>query len=86
MPSGTQDGSELYYHQGTALMAVRVRLSPEFAVDAPQRLFEAPVAVDATGHAAYDVAPDGRFLMIQLKPSHRISVVVNWSESINKKE
>ena len=54
------------YHEGTALLAVPIRTTPTFTAGAPVRLFDVPVVVDGTGHAAYDVAPDGRFLMIQV--------------------
>ena len=85
-PVWARDGSELFYHEGTALMAVPVRTAPTFSVGAPTRLFDAPVVVDGTGHAAYDVAPDGRrFLMILPRPANRISVVIGFDEELKAK-
>jgi Tol biopolymer transport system component len=84
-PVWARDGSELFYQEGTALMAVPVRTAPTFAIGTPTRLFDAPVTVDGTGHPAYDVAPDGqRFLMIQNTPVNQVKVVLNWVEALKK--
>ena len=83
-PVWARNGSELFYHEGTALMAVPVRTTPTFSAGTPVRLFDVPVVVDGTGHAAYDVAPDGRFLMIRITPETRIKVVLNWLAELHK--
>jgi hypothetical protein len=51
---------------------------------ASRRLFERPFDVDLGSHLAnYDVAPDGRFLMLQpAEPSRAIRVVLGWSAEL----
>ena len=84
-PVWARDGSEVFYHEGTALMAAPVLRSPTFDAGTPVRLFDVPVLVDGTGHAAYDIAADGRFLMIQLTSSPTLRVVVNWLDALRAK-
>jgi serine/threonine-protein kinase len=84
-PVWAPDGSELFYRQGTAVMAVPVETEPELAVGAPMQLFDGPYLVDGTGHASYDISPDGeRFLMIAQGAANRLEVVLNWSEELKR--
>ena len=87
-PVWSPDGSELFYLQGTQLMAVPVRTDAGFTYGAPEMLFDAPYYFGAPGRN-YDVAPDGRFLMIQPEegadggePSPEITVVLNWHQEL----
>ena len=63
------------------MMAVRVRTSPTFSASPPVELFHGPFRRDELGDQSYDVAPDGRFLMMRTSGSSgrvRIRVVKNW--------
>ena len=87
-PGWAPDGSELFYLQGTQLMAVPVQTDDGFTYGAAKMLFEAPYYFAAPGRN-YDVAPDGRFLMDQAEegadggePSPEITVVLNWIEEL----
>jgi serine/threonine-protein kinase len=76
----SRDGRELFYRSGPRLFAVRVDTSNGFTAGKPTVLFERQYVSD------YDVAPDGRFLMIkrgddeQAQP--RLHVVVNWVDEL----
>jgi eukaryotic-like serine/threonine-protein kinase len=90
-PVWNPNGRELFYRNGSKMMAVEITTQPGFSAGKPRILFEgryepAPVPV-----ANYDVSPDGqRFLM--LKPSYQaeaaptqINVVLNWFEELKQK-
>ena len=88
--SGSRDGRELFFRNGiaSAIMKVDVlRTEPELELGTPQVLFEdremfAPIHYRRN----YDVAPDGRFLMLvpdrQEKPT--IHVVLNWLQELER--
>ncbi len=76
MPRWRRDGKEIYYTEGRKLMAVPMN---GFKPGAPVTLFEKR----GVGPLQYDVAPDGRFLILE-KPAGEaplaIHVVHNWFE------
>ena len=72
--------SEIVYSTGSKLMSVRVQTSPSFSVSTPVLLFE-------RNFASFDVARDGRILLVETLESAvagRLNVVVNWFEEIRK--
>ena len=81
-PLWSSDGAELFYRQGQAMMTVAVDGSgAAFRAGQPERLFEGRYLDDQTRN--YDVAPDGRFLMIkQADTLRQIHVVVDWLEDL----
>ena len=88
-PVWARSGRELYYLEGTQLMAVEVPSGESFAFSAPTRLF-AFGYVRSPQPPSYDVAADGRFLV--LKPvggkteaaPPQIVVVLNWHEELKR--
>ena len=88
-PAWSRNGRELFFHQGTALKAVSVD-----PVDRTFRWGPATTVLDGPyfygnldGPRTYDVAPDGRFLL--LKPtgdSAQVSFVLiqNWDEELER--
>jgi len=84
LPLWARDGRELYYRAAGWMMGVRVETRPEFSVGRPQRLFKWPNAFDVLRTSQYDVAADGRFLMIQGEPQSisQVNVVLNWFEEL----
>jgi hypothetical protein len=81
LPVWSKDGTELFYTSGDRLMAAEVAPAPPFSAKTPRVLFESD-AFDFSGQApAYDVARDGRFVML-----HRgtaavpapVTVILNW--------
>ena len=85
-PVWSSDG-RLCYRNGPSVMAVAIDLAGRKRVGAPQRIADGPFQPGAiTGLPNYDVAPDGRLLMIaqtaaQAQPD-RLSVTVNWFEDL----
>jgi WD40 repeat protein len=74
-PIWSADGKELFFRQGSKVMAASIVLKPEIDVSTPVELFDGPYTVDLSGHQRYDVAPDGRFLMVENSEDFRIVVV-----------
>jgi serine/threonine protein kinase len=74
-PLWSQDGREIYYHSGDAIMAVPVRTVPTFSLETPRVLFRGfygfPQAtllgqMNVLSMKSWDITPDGkRFLMIR---------------------
>jgi serine/threonine-protein kinase len=89
-PVWSRDGRELFYRQGAAMMAVTMDTAgEELSFGASGELFNEPyLSSPAPTARTYDVAPDGRFLMIQLDGSSdgsaSIVVVQNWTEELKR--
>ena len=91
-PVWAPDGRELFFRGSVArdMMVVAVETEPTFNPGNPERLFAAPYLTNQFGrNRPWDVAPDGRFLMIrrsatgqepQLAP--QIVVVENWFQEL----
>ncbi|MGH9256885.1 MAG: hypothetical protein ACRD3C_20170, partial [Vicinamibacterales bacterium] len=87
-PAWSRDGRELFYVSGDRMMAVDIRTTPTLAAGTPRLLFEGRYVRSPNNVAAYDVAADGRFLMVQPlhpdPPTNRIQVVLNWFEELRR--
>jgi eukaryotic-like serine/threonine-protein kinase len=92
-PRWSGDGAELYYLQGDAVMAVAVEAAGELSFSAPEKLFSGPYVMNqGPVFQSYDVARDGRFLMIELPggaaanaASQGIVVVQNWTQELERR-
>jgi serine/threonine-protein kinase len=88
-PHWSSDGRELFYLEGIAMMAVSVTTADEFSFELPVQLFVAATQRILTGSqmSSYDVARDGRFLMIEPLDATGASIVVvqNWFEELKKR-
>ncbi len=65
-------------------MAARVSVAPEIEASRPELLFDGPYTVDLSGHQRYDVAPDGRFLMVENSEDFRVVVVEGFFEELKR--
>ena len=89
-PLWSRDGRELFYLEGRTLMSVRVDADEAgFAFSPASKLFAMPYVIADAYAGTYDVAADGRFLIIQpstpLSPSSDgIVVVLNWDEELKR--
>ena len=86
-PIWAADGNELYYLAGNKMMAARVSTAePELRFEAPRMLFEGGFRYDTNDLVLryYDVAPDGRFVMVEPTEANSASVVVtqHWADEI----
>ena len=80
----SHDGTELYFRRGTGIFAVQVFQESAFRVSPPHELFHGPYPPDQWGDQSYDVAPDGRFLMLRStdESQMKVFVVLNWIDEI----
>jgi WD40 repeat protein len=90
-PKWRHDGRELYYlGLDGKLMSVAIG-GPPFTAGRPVELFQTPLTVNRaqpTRDRRYDVAPDGRFLMVipgAAAPPAPYSVIVNWTTGLDQK-
>ena len=86
------DGRELFFRRGIAgeMLVVAVDTEPVFAWGNPEVLFAAPYRSGTAGrNRPWDVAADGRFLMIkeggpEAGGPSQINVVLNWHEELKR--
>jgi len=83
------DDTELYWVGNDRMMAAKIQNMPDVKIGAPEALFESPWPSVPQCWVAFDVAPDGRFIMIEPaeweKSPREIDVVVNWDEELRAK-
>ncbi len=83
----SRDGTELFYVQdGRRMMAVKVTTEPTFSAERPEMLFEGNFYLHPPGDQSYDVAADGRFLMLQRSSGGaELGVVLNFFEELKER-
>ena len=86
-PTWSRDGKELFFRSGSRVMAVPVAAGSTWQARPPVELFHGPFAADIWGDQSWDVAPDGRFLMLQYTGDSRlrIRVIENWTTELHQK-
>jgi hypothetical protein len=89
-PQWARDGSELYFLEGLRrMMVVGIKPGTAFNFTPPRALFDLPFpTTSGFPNLSYDVAADGRFVMIRPAPPPStptpITIVLNWaSELVN---
>ena len=92
-PRWSANGRELFYLSGSSMYAVAVKTgAAEFSFDTPVLLFSGSFFGEPRAEVrSYDVAPDGRFLMIQREDAvgandtpASIVIVQNWFEELKR--
>jgi len=87
-PAWSRNGRELFYLNGSTLVAVPIqpgRTPAVLEVGDPIALFDGPFDMGANN---FDVFPDGTFVMVEADPSARhaqIDVVLNWQEELKQR-
>jgi Tol biopolymer transport system component len=83
-PVWARNGKELYYLEGRNMMSVAVEAGAAFNFKPAVRLFESTYTRDQQP-PSYDVAADGRFVMIKPDSSGKIpiTVILNWQERLS---
>ena len=88
-PRWSRDGKELFFvsHQTIDLVSVSVTLGGQFAHQPPRPLFPVNAYVREGNSRTYDVAPDGRFVMLRGGPSTTGAPVLveNWLPELRRK-
>jgi Tol biopolymer transport system component len=82
-------GRELFYRNGSKMMAVDVTTQGTFSAGKTKMLFEGPYVPTPRSFPDYDVSPDGQRCLM-LKPTEQaaptqINVVLNWFEELKLK-
>jgi eukaryotic-like serine/threonine-protein kinase len=79
-PAWGSGGRELFYRQGTTMMAVTIDATGQVQ-SGPRVLFDADFVRGTLDTANYDVLPDGRFVMVQRSSQSSeptLHVLMNW--------
>jgi hypothetical protein len=79
-PVWAKNGRELYYREQSRMMAVAVNVGAQFDFKPAALLFESRY-VHSPQPPTYDVAADGRFVMIKLADPgvSPFNIVLNWT-------
>ena len=87
-PVWSRDGHKIFFRSEGEIQAITFQPTSPPSVSKAQSLFTDTFDnPQANGHTAYDVFPDGRFLMIQQTSktdTAEIVVVVNWTEELKR--
>jgi hypothetical protein len=83
-PVWSSGGRELFFCRGGKMLAATLAFTPTLLASKPVELFDGPYTLDLMGHQRYDVAPDGKFLMVENSDDFRIVLVQNWAEELNR--
>jgi len=84
-PRWSRDGKAIFFRNGNQVWQAVVHTQPAFSHEKPVLLFEGRYRfLGAVG--GYDVARDGRFLMVknELDIPPTLTVVLNWTEEIRR--
>ena len=93
-PLWSPDGSELFYRNDDATIAVPVEAGPSLKLGNPEVLFRQAYISTwrfATLYTPWDISPnDKRFLMIKPEfpegdDAYKINIVLNWFEELKQK-
>jgi hypothetical protein len=86
-PAWSHDGRELYFRIGGRMFVATVTPGAAWSASPPAVLFRGPFVSDLGGDQSYDVAPDGRFLMMRAAGGARpqILVVEHWAAELERK-
>jgi hypothetical protein len=86
-PVWSRTGHELFYLEGHRVMAVAVSTGSSFGFKPPTWLFDSRYRIFGQPWS-YDIAADGRFLMIkpttEAQPSPQVVAVLNWHEELKR--
>ena len=87
-PKWSRDGRELVYRSFGQVLAVPIDTTRGMPTGKPRMLFDASAYVPGAGNPGgfdYDLAPDGRFLMVKRSTEEQLSsvhVVLNWVDEL----
>ncbi len=84
-PIWRPDGKEVFYLNGTQVMAVDIDTSKGFQAGTPRRMFTAP---PGALNVSWDLSPDGKRFLFIAPPNTGLvipfTVIVNWAAGLKK--
>ena len=81
----SRDGRELYFRRGHGLYSVSLSAGSDWAASPPRLVLNQPFDRNTyRERAAYDVGPDGRFLVVTGTWNTEFKVVFNWFEELQR--
>jgi len=87
-PVWSRDGRELFYVDGTTIRAVSVSTQPSFTSGPPRTVAEIDFLPSSESLVNYDVAPDGRLLLVrstsQSSVESHVNVVLGWGAALRR--
>jgi Tol biopolymer transport system component len=83
-PLWSSNGREIFFRRGGRVLAAAMTFTPALGAGTPIELFDGPYTPDLLGHQRYDVAPDGRFLMVENSDAFRAVLIQGWSHEVNR--
>jgi len=88
-PVWARDGKDLFYHDSTRMLSARVASTGlGLRIEPPRVLFEHEFEAGPRSPRTFDVAPDGRFIMVErstAKSSASIVLARNWGEEVKRR-
>ena len=81
-PIWSANGRELFFRLGGKVLAATMSSAAPLGFSVPVELFDGPYTLDLKGHQREDVAPDGRFLMVENSDDFPIVLVQNWAAEL----
>jgi len=93
LPLWSRDGRELFFLSldFRQILAAPVELMPSLVVGRPQGVLEFAITQSSRGGRPYDIAPDGRFLIIRSDQAEAVAAtapqivfVQNWTEDLKR--
>jgi Tol biopolymer transport system component len=82
-PVWSRDGERIIYRSGGWFIAARVERTPSFVVVSRDTLIPDDFVYATNPHANYDVAPDGRLVVLQPLGDGQRVVVSNWRRTLD---
>ena len=81
-PRWSRDGRELFYRQASSIMQVSIGVGSTFRPGRPALVVKGDY-IDTRGEKAWDIGPDGRFLMKKAVPAeYSVNVVLGWTDEL----
>jgi dipeptidyl aminopeptidase/acylaminoacyl peptidase len=89
-PRWSRDGRQIVYRSGKRVMAASVAIGASLTVERPRVLFEGEFEGGGCCVPNYDIAPDGRFLIIERfrdrePEAQHLVVIDNWFTELRQK-
>ena len=85
-PVWSHDGRRLFYRVDGVLWSASIAPGATFKAGIPERVFDGRYQNKAVTHTGYDVAADGRFLVIgnSSPQAEVLTVILNWTEELKR--